>query len=49
MDRVGEAYMRQAIAMGKEMGIYGSLSHIRNKDRRKVYAVTAWTLFNLQR
>ncbi|KAI9150215.1 Nitrogen assimilation transcription factor nirA [Paramyrothecium foliicola] len=48
MDKVGDAYLIQTIAMARDMGIFESLNHVKNKNRRKVYAVTAWSIFNLQ-
>jgi NaMN:DMB phosphoribosyltransferase len=49
MDTLGAPYIKEAVAMGKRMGIFDSLDHIENKNRRRVYTVTAWAVFNLQR
>jgi hypothetical protein len=49
MDKVGGNYLSQAVIMAKHMGIFDSLAHIQSARRRRVYGMTAWGLFGLQR
>ena len=49
MDRIGNKYLDQGVHLAKQMALFDTLSHISNALRRKVYTITAWNIFCLQR
>ncbi|KAG7119701.1 Nitrogen assimilation transcription factor nit-4 like protein [Verticillium longisporum] len=48
LDQLGADYLVQGTRMAERMQIFGSLDHVKNPFRRKVYAMTAWALFGYQ-
>lgn len=49
IDNVGQMYLNQGIVMAQKLGIFGALDHISDPIRRRVYGVTAWGLFGMER
>ncbi|KAG7141268.1 Nitrogen assimilation transcription factor nit-4 like protein [Verticillium longisporum] len=48
LDQLGRKYLGQGVRMAERLQIFGSLDHIKNPLRRRVYAFTAWALFGYQ-
>ncbi|KAM0274397.1 hypothetical protein ACHAQH_007899 [Verticillium albo-atrum] len=48
LDKLGMEYLAQGIKMAQRLGLFGSLEHIENPLRRRVYSMTAWALFGYQ-
>ncbi|RNJ53621.1 hypothetical protein D7B24_001633 [Verticillium nonalfalfae] len=48
LDQLGTEYLRQGARMAERLQIFGSLDHVQNPLRRRVYGMTAWALFGYQ-
>ncbi|KAM0321363.1 hypothetical protein ACHAQA_010165 [Verticillium albo-atrum] len=48
LDQLGADYLVQGTRMAERMQIFGSLDHVKNPFRRKVYAMTAWALSDIR-
>jgi hypothetical protein len=46
MDKLGMTYAVQAVAMARDLGIFGQVTQPRSKRKRHAYGFTAWSMYS---